>query len=238
MKIAVLDTNGVQITRQGVMEYYYVVGDNYDFGGNSATNVTNIDDLKLFHSLVRLNYNEYKDSLKTLYGTLTYGNLSTTEQKILCKNFIVDKTKRDVFFNDEEQKDYALTMQQLVKESTIEENLKGNLDDIINDIDITLVSELSNYQELYIEFDGTNNGIWHTVTINGVSPNSVVIVSIYNKKNTKYGGVREIGSTLDRKRKIKAQSSFSVPVKVDSNNQIEVYRQTADISYNITAQLS
>ena len=34
MKIAVLDTHGVQNTRQGKLQYYYVVADNYDENQN------------------------------------------------------------------------------------------------------------------------------------------------------------------------------------------------------------
>ena len=63
MKIAVLNSNGIQSTRQGKMQYYYVVDDNYDFSGNAATDVTSVENMSLFSSIFRVDYEDYRDYL-------------------------------------------------------------------------------------------------------------------------------------------------------------------------------
>lgn len=246
MKIARLDT----LTRQdnlfvgGEPDERYerrqmiVVTDNYDFISNNATDITSINNLTLLYGFGTIDYITYKDSLTSLYGNLTYNNLSDDEKKILCKNFITNKANRDLFYTDDEQLSFALDIQKKIKDLDIETNLLNKANYVINDIDSPLVAELSNYKEMFYPFDGLSNGVWHKITLNNVSPNSVIIVSVYCSKNTRDGGVREVDSTLDRKRSIKSDSSFSIPVRVNKNNQIEVYRQNTDITFNITAQLS
>ena len=86
-------------------------------------------------------------------------------------------------------------------------------------------------------FNGSVNGIWHEITI-PAAPNTVVMVSVRNTSSRRYGGVREVGSDLDRKTLITANSSFTLPVKVSSESKIEVYRQNNKVKFHVTAQLS
>ena len=125
MKIAVLNSNGVQSTRKGKIQYYYAVDDGYNFGGNSATDVTNIEDLKLFHDLLRLNYNEYRDSLVSFVEGVTFSSLSNNEKKILAKNFAVDKSDRDSVLSTEEQEDFASDVQRLIDVANKQESFES-----------------------------------------------------------------------------------------------------------------
>ena len=48
MKFAVKNIDGVQNTTEGKSKYYYTVNDDYDFSGNTATDVTDISLFELF----------------------------------------------------------------------------------------------------------------------------------------------------------------------------------------------
>ena len=77
---------------------------------------------------------------------------------------------------------------------------------------------------------------WHPITLN-VEPNSIVLISMDSDSNRKLAGVREVGSVIDRTRTIDSNSMFSIPVKSDSNSQIEVYADSSNITFYLTAQI-
>jgi len=239
MKIAVLNTNGVQTTRKGKIRHYYLVEDDYDFSGNSATDITNIDNIVLFFNLLRICYCTFRDMLTVQYNQLDYNSLSTEHKTLLAKHLLSSKVQTDAFFNDEEQKEFAVDIQKKIIDCKKNRVLTDNAENIINDLNgiNNLSGEFSNYKEKFEGFDGEYNGVWHKVTLN-VSPNSIVMVSVYCTKGTRKGGIREVGSTLDRTKQIKQNSAFSTPVRVDVNSQVEVYRQNDQITFSITAQLS
>jgi hypothetical protein len=62
MRIAVLDSNGIQSTVDGQLSNYYIVPDNYNFATNGATDVTSPETLYLFFSVKRMEYFDWKDS--------------------------------------------------------------------------------------------------------------------------------------------------------------------------------
>ena len=114
MKIAVLDTHGVQNTKQGKLQYYYDVVDNYDFSGNSATNVTDIPNLRLLSDNLRLNYCDYRDSLISYATGVTFSSLTITDKRILVKNLAVNKVNRDSVYSSEEQIDFSSDIQRKI----------------------------------------------------------------------------------------------------------------------------
>jgi len=134
MKIARLDTLARQddIFFGGEPDTRYkkrqliVVEDDYDFGANNATDVTNIDNLKFAHSSSKINYIEYRDALVLYATTVTFSNLTTEEKEELCINFAVDKTYRDSIFSGEEQKKYAKEMQKLVDKANEQVTFDSN----------------------------------------------------------------------------------------------------------------
>jgi hypothetical protein len=239
MKIAVLNSNGVQTSRNGKIKYYYSVDDGYDFGGNSATDVTNIDNIELFKRLLRICYCTFREMLTVQYNDLDYNSMSSQHKTLLAKHLISSKVRTDVYFDDEEQKELAVDIQKKIIDCKKNRALTDNASDLINNLNgiNDLSGEFSNYKEMFNGFDGEYNGVWHKITLN-VSPNSVVMVSVYCTKGTRKGGIREVGSTLDRTKQIKQNSAFSTPVRVDGNGQVEVYRQNEHITFSITAQLS
>ena len=88
MRIAVLNTHGIQSSTDSQLEYYYVVADNYDFVTNLATDATSPDSLYLFFRYNRMPYFDFKDSATThvfpSWGTLT------AEQKLnYASHFII-----------------------------------------------------------------------------------------------------------------------------------------------------
>lgn len=108
MKLAVLNSNGIQTDLQGKKRYYYIVSDDYDFGGNSATDVT---DITLMESFFRLNrfekMQDFIDTLKSNYDTIGFNSLSSVEKEIMARYFVSSKAERDTIKSEEEQKDDA-----------------------------------------------------------------------------------------------------------------------------------
>jgi hypothetical protein len=64
MKFAVKDIDGVQLTDKGKLSKYYTVRDDYNFSGNSATDVTDMYNFELFIDRGRLDYKHIRDYSK------------------------------------------------------------------------------------------------------------------------------------------------------------------------------
>jgi len=105
MKIAVKNSDGVQNTEKGRLRYYYDVEDNYDFSGNSATDVTDVSNLGLFYSVGRYCYVKYIESLSVYADNTIFSGLTLNDKTILAKNFVVDKDKRDEVLTQQQQDD-------------------------------------------------------------------------------------------------------------------------------------
>jgi len=71
------------------------------------------------------------------------------------------------------------------------------------------------------------DGIWNTVTLSGISGPCLVEIFVTNENETirKTGGIREIGSSLDRKRSIGKYEPLCFNVYANSSNQVEIYTQ-------------
>lgn len=107
MKLAVLNINGVQSTLQGKKRYYYIVSDDYDFGSNSATDVSDISLMEIFFKLNRFDAVSFLDSLKKYYSENDFNSLSNKEKVILSKYFIATKSDRNTVKGEDAQKDDA-----------------------------------------------------------------------------------------------------------------------------------
>lgn len=93
---------------------------------------------------------------------------------------------------------------------------------IINPV-ISVVETTGGYVERFNSFNATQNNSWHTVNVSIVDKElSIIMIS---SSNNRFCGVRETGSTLDRRFRIDVDSSKSMPVKSDGNGDIEVYAQ-------------
>ena len=208
-------------------------------------------DLDLYHDITSiknwdrygLNYfndiNLVRAEIKKLVNESTWGNLPLDEKIITSKYFVVEKDKRDEVSSELTQRQ---EVEKLFKLTRGTETIVGDLlhDKTIVEIEDYLnnsVGELFNYKELNNIFDGLINGTWHTINV-PAEPNTVIMVSITNTSGKKFGGVREVGSNLDRKTKISSSSSFTLPVRVSSDSKIEVYRENKKIKFHITSQLS
>jgi hypothetical protein len=241
MKIAVLDINGIQSELQGKKQHYFLVDNDYNFSGNSATDVTTLENIDLFYRLLRLDYYTYREHLKEFSNNNTFNSLDVETKKLLARNFVVGKSDRDLVYSDSEQEDFALDFQEKLTEAEVKLDFNNNVTDIINKEpdEITIVGELPNYRELDEEIDPEYVGVWHSVTLpNSIAPNSIIMVSCRSDKNNKFGGVREVGSSIDRRKKVDTDTSFSLLVKVNNENKIQVYGQTSDIHFYINAQIS
>lgn len=125
-----------------------VVDDDYDFEVNDSTDVTGVENLKLVHSLGRMNYMEYRDALIVYAQTVTFSNLTTEQKEELCLNFAVDKSDRDSVFSEGDQKKHAKTIQKLVDEANEQITFDSKSMDIADESgipDMTNISSSSAY---------------------------------------------------------------------------------------------
>jgi len=95
MKIAVLNSNGVQTTRQGQLQFYFIVADDYNFGANAATDVTSVETLLLFLRYNRFDYKRFRTSLATYVAAVGFANLSAADKLVASAHFVVVKADRD-----------------------------------------------------------------------------------------------------------------------------------------------
>lgn len=185
-----------------------------------------------------------RDGIKSIYNDLGWASLSEEEKKIASKFFVSSKSERDSVLTEDEQKGFAERMGErnnVEKESTkygglIYDKEPVDIGDILEDSNFYL----PNYTEYFYEFSSPINNAWNTVTLSGsgVSPNSIVFISVDQTGNQeKSGGFREVGSTNDRKKSIAKKSGFAMPVKLNSNSQIEVYAEASTITFYLTSKL-
>ena len=111
MKIGVYNIYGVQNTRNSRIEYYSAITNTYNFGANSATNVTSVENLLLFNQIGRINYIDYRDSLYSLYSASTFTAFTLNEKQILTQNLIPTKTERDSVYSSTEMEQFAALAQ-------------------------------------------------------------------------------------------------------------------------------
>jgi hypothetical protein len=108
MKLAVLNSNGIQTDLQGKKRYYYIVSDDYDFGGNSATDVTDIELMEYFFKLNRFDkIQDFIDTLKNYCDANGFGSLNSKEKEIMSRYFVATKSERDTIKTPAEQEEDA-----------------------------------------------------------------------------------------------------------------------------------
>lgn len=82
------------------------------------------------------------------------------------------------------------------------------------------------FQELFQVITGMINNNWQLITLPIDLTNRTIKVNILNEKgNEKNNGVREVGSTENRVIEIPTGSIIDMKVRVDSNNQIEIFSE-------------
>jgi len=85
MKIAKLDITPIYVERQDIIDNYYPVEDNYNFSGNSATDVTSYQTLSIFAGVGRYNYRIFRESLIDNIVPV-FSGLTTTDKKSMVYN--------------------------------------------------------------------------------------------------------------------------------------------------------
>jgi UDP-N-acetylglucosamine transferase subunit ALG13 len=201
--------------------------------------ITSIENWEKYGSTITNDMNLVRSEIKALVDSKGWGSMSNNEKKIATKFFVVDKSKRDDIATDDEQKDLA---DELVKKNLENKSVVGGLlydmtyDEITNYLSNN-TAHLINFVELDEEIEGLYDGVWHEIATPAM-PNTVIMVNIRNNNKNKSGGVRCVGSNLDRRREVKSKTSFAVAVKTSSESKIEIYRQDVDVTFHITAQLS
>jgi hypothetical protein len=203
---------------------------------NDITSISNWDEYGLRISTLDIT----RAGIKLLYDSIGWSSLSDDEKKICSKFFVASVIERNSVLSDVEQKYNAEDLFIMKnKENNITKYGDSIYDKEPSDIDNKLINTNNNfpkYKEFFDSFSPSVINTWHTATLN-VEPNSIVLVSIDSSANRKVGGVREVGSTIDRTRTIDSNSMFSVPVKTDSNSQIEIYADNGSITFYLTAQI-
>lgn len=133
MKIAVLNSNGIQSTEDGILRYYYAVSDDYDFSSNQATDVTSIELLNEFNNIHRIDFINFRNSLISLYTATTFSSFTLTEKQILSKSIIPTKTERETIYTTNEIKEFAISCQvninKAFEDRTLEE--QGNISSLL-----------------------------------------------------------------------------------------------------------
>lgn len=102
-KVAVLELNGEQTVESDRLRFYYQVPSDYDFAANLALNVTSVQTLKLFVSVSRLDYKNYRSSLAVFVGGVGFSSLSDVDKKEAAAQFVVSAADRNSEFSTEEQ---------------------------------------------------------------------------------------------------------------------------------------
>jgi hypothetical protein len=92
MKFAVKNIDGVQNTTEGKLKYYFTVNDDYDFSGNTATDVTDISLFELFYSYHRVDYKHIRDYAKEMVQTTPFSSMTFDNQTRMTKYRSVDDT--------------------------------------------------------------------------------------------------------------------------------------------------
>ncbi len=79
----------------------------------------------------------------------------------------------------------------------------------------------------FIPDSSWTDGTWNTVTLSGISGPCIVEILITNENETidKTGGIREVGSSLNRSRNIDKYTPITLTVNANSSNQVELYAQ-------------
>jgi hypothetical protein len=80
----------------------------------------------------------------------------------------------------------------------------------------------------------TSASTWQTKTISGVTANTVVQITITNNSNaSKFVGIREVGSSVDRRLDLGKNAVVSFGTKTNASSQIEWYSEdnSADITF-------
>lgn len=139
MKIGVYNIYGVQNTRNGKIDYYSAVTNSYNFGANSASDITSVENLFLFNYIGRINYIDYRDSLYSLYSASTFTAFTLNEKQILSQNLIPTKSERDSVYSTQEMEQFATLAQ--IKVNQAYENINfGNRGTNINQISSAYVT--------------------------------------------------------------------------------------------------
>lgn len=203
---------------------------------NDITSIVNWDEYGLRISTLDIT----RAGIKLLYDSIGWSSLSDDEKIICSKFFVASVSERNSVLTAVEQKYHAddlFVIQNKEKDITkygdlIYDKEPSDIDNRLN----TTNNYFPNYKEYFDNFSPIVINTWHVITLS-VEPNSIVLISIDSSANRRSGGVREVGSIIDRTRLIDANSMFSLPVKVDVNSQIEIYADNSAISFYLTAQI-
>lgn len=102
---------------------YYLVDNDYDFIGNSASNVTSIEYLNKFYTNNRLYIYDYRESVKSHYineFSSDFDSLSSYDKNIISELFLEDYTERTTVHNYNDMKQNAkLLTENLVKNKNV-----------------------------------------------------------------------------------------------------------------------
>jgi len=226
MKIAVLNINGIQNTQEGQLVYYFRVEDDYDFTGNSATDVTSFDMVDLFIKTNRISYIEYRKWLINFNSISTFSNLTQYQKEILSKNFATNKTNRNSVFSESEQSDFAILMQESIYKANKERNFTLQSSQYLSNTNA--VSDINTHFSEKFNLITTNaSGAWVLRDVSdGVtcpSNSTMQILIINSSTGNRNIGARQVGSNINRYITIAKNSSITLMVNVNSLQQIEIY---------------
>ena len=203
---------------------------------NDITSITNWDEYGLRLSSLDIT----RGGIKLLYDSIGWGSLTDNEKLICSKFFVSNVVERNTILSEAEQKENG---ERIFNRKNSENSVTGYGSVIYNkepnEIDSALINTnryFPNYKEFFDSFKADFVNTWHPITLN-VEPNSIVLISMDSDSNRKIAGVRQVGSTIDRTRTIDSNSMFSLPVKVDSNSQIEIYADNGSVNFYVTAQI-
>lgn len=88
MKLAVLNSDGIQVLENDIIKKYYIVKSDYDFISNNATDVTSITNLLIFYTEHLIDYKSFRN---TSMGFATdvdeFNALSDYEKEIIVSNW-------------------------------------------------------------------------------------------------------------------------------------------------------
>lgn len=183
MKLAVLNSEGTQTKDNLKLRHYYIVGDSYNFSGNSATDVSSLENMHLFYRYNKIGISDFRSWLKDYATSEGFSNLSE-DDKIVCAKFMaVSKSDRDSVLSEEEQKRYAVN----IHEKTYLDKAQSDIKNWLYDKD---VSELDNYLSeksgsvFGTDYDAATNT--NTITLSSTSLYEVLSKDVDSSADGKY----------------------------------------------------
>jgi len=184
-RISVLNLDGIQSTLSNKLSKYYIVELGYNFSGNSATDVTSIENIQLFQRFSKftscVNYRETLEYFYTNDLLSSWNNLSSLNKDLIASLFISTPLQIDERYTKIQQKtlanDLVNCLADVNKVDMINKILNSGATNVIITPDVFVTgSSISNNQLIINRNDGKNL----ITSLSGITDSNSRYLDIYD----------------------------------------------------------